>query len=130
MLRLLVFLAALGLAAWGLSWLADNPGEATLTWHGAPYTVTLLQALGLLAALVLALALAFGLLRFLLRTPELIVEATRARRREKGFAAVARGMIAVGAGETRQAQAFAQEADRYFGDEALTKLLRAQTTQL
>ena len=130
MLRLLVFLAALGLAAWGLSWLADNPGEATVTWHGVPYTVTLMQALGIVAALTLALSLLLGLLRFLLRTPELVAQATRARRREKGFAALSSGMIAVGAGETREAQAFAFEADRYFGDEALTRLLRAQTAQL
>ena len=34
MVRLLIFLAALALAAWGLSWLADNPGDITLTWRG------------------------------------------------------------------------------------------------
>ncbi len=37
MLRLLVFLAALGLAAWGLTWLDDNPGAvvAGLAWRAA-----------------------------------------------------------------------------------------------
>ena len=34
MFRLLIFLAALALAAWGLSWLASNPGDVTVTWRG------------------------------------------------------------------------------------------------
>ena len=35
MFRLLIFLAALALAAWGLSWLADNPGDVTLPGEGS-----------------------------------------------------------------------------------------------
>src|SRR5208282_5178684 len=39
MIRLLLFLAALALAAYGLTWLAENPGEVALTWGGVEYDV-------------------------------------------------------------------------------------------
>ena len=38
MIRLLLFLAALALAAYGLTWLAENPGEVTLAWRGSNTT--------------------------------------------------------------------------------------------
>ena len=103
MLRLLAFLAVLGLAAWGLSWLADNPGAVSVTWRGVEYNVSLMVALGLLLATALSLSLAFALLRFVLRVPALASLAVRARRRDKGFAALSRGMIAVGVGDAREA---------------------------
>jgi HemY protein len=130
MLRLLAFLAILGLAAWGLSWLADNPGAVSLTWRGVEYNVSLMVALGVVLAAAVALSLAFALLRFVLRVPALASLAVRARRREKGFAALSRGMIAVGAGDAREAHRYAREAGRFFHDESLTKLLRAQAAQL
>ncbi len=130
MWRLLAFLAALGLAAWGLSWLADNPGEVTLSWRGVEYNVSLMVALGIACGAVAALILAWSLLSLLLRAPALLALAGRARRRERGFQALSRGMIAVGAGDAREANRCAAEADRYFGDESLTKLLRAQAAQL
>jgi len=56
MFRLLIFLAALASAAWGLTWLADNPGVVTLTWRGVEYDVSLMLAVGLVAALGIALS--------------------------------------------------------------------------
>jgi HemY protein len=130
MLRLLAFLAVLGLAAWGLSWLADNPGAVSLTWRGVEYNASLMVALGLALAAVVGLSLAFWLLRLVLRAPALAALAMRARRRERGFAALSRGMIAVGVGDVRQANRCAREAERFFGDQSLTLLLRAQSAQL
>src|SRR5437763_17001670 len=130
MLRLLAFLAALGLAAWGLSWLADVPGAVALTWRGVEYKVSLIFGLGLATAFILALAFAWGALKLVLRAPALVSLASQARRREKGFAALSRGMIAVGVGDLREAQRSAREAERHFGEESLTRLLRAQAAQL
>ena len=64
MFRLLIFLAVLALAAAGLSWLAENPGDVTLTWRGVEYQVSLMLALGAVAALALALSIVWGLLRW------------------------------------------------------------------
>ena len=130
MLRLLAFLAVLGVAAWGLSWLADHPGTVTLNWGGVEYSRSLMMTLGLAAVFLVALLFVLALLRFVFSAPSLIALASRARRRDKGLDALSRGMIAVGTGDVREAQRYAREAERYIGDEALTRLLRAQTAQL
>jgi len=39
MVRLLLFLVLLALAAYGLAWLATNPGDLALTFHGVEYDV-------------------------------------------------------------------------------------------
>ena len=81
MLRVLAFLAAVGVGAWGLAWLADIPGGVSLTWRGAVYGVSLGQAVGLVCALGFVLAVLFSLLGFVLRIPALVALASRARRR-------------------------------------------------
>ena len=50
MFRLLIVLAGVALAAWGLMWFADNPGLVTLTWRGVEYKVSMMVAIGLVAA--------------------------------------------------------------------------------
>ena len=126
MIRLLLFLAALALAAYGLSLLAENPGEVALTWGGVEYDVSLMVALGVVAGLAALLAFAWGVVRFVFRLPSLVSLAARARRREKGYAALSRGMVAVGSGDAHAANRHADEARKYLGDEPLTKLLRAR----
>ena len=130
MFRLLIFLAALALAAWGLSWLADNPGFVTLTWRGVEYRVSLMLALGAIVALAIVLSIVWAVLRFIFRIPSLVSLASRARKREKGFQALSRGMIAVGAGDARAAAKHASEASRHIAHEPMTKLLQAQSAQL
>jgi len=130
MIRLLLFLAALALATYGLTWLAENPGEVALTWRGVEYDVSLTVALGVVAGLAVLLAFAWGVIRFVFRLPSLVSLAAKARRREKGYAALSRGMVAVGSGDARAASRHAAEARRHLGDEPLAKLLRAQAAQL
>src|SRR5277367_5338556 len=130
MLRLLIFLAALALAAWGLSWLANNPGDVTLTWRGVEYQASLMLALGAVAALAIALAIVWALLRFVFSIPSLVALSTRAHRREKGYLALTRGMIAVGAGDAPAAAKHASEASRHIAHEPMTKLLKAQSAHL
>ncbi len=130
MIRLLLLLAALALAAYGLTWLAENPGEVALTWRGVEYDVSLMVAAGVVAGLAILLALAWGVIRFVFRIPSLVSLAAKARRREKGYAALSRGMIAVGSGDARAATRHAAEAGKHLSGEPLAKLLRAQAAQL
>ncbi len=130
MVRLLLFLAGLALAAYGLTWLAENPGEVALTFRGVEYDVSLMVALGVVVGLAILLALAWGVIRFVFRIPSLVSLAAKARRREKGYAALSRGMVAVGSGDVRAASRDAAEARKHLGDGPLTKLLRAQAAQL
>ncbi len=131
MVRLLIFLALLCLVALGLTWLADHhPGEVVLTWGGYRVKASAMVAFGLVVALAIVIAFVWGIIRFVFRIPSLMTLARRARRREKGMAALSRGMIAVGAGDSHAARRHAVEAHRLIGDEPLTYLLRAQAAQL
>ena len=130
MIRLLLFLVALALAAYGLTWIAENPGEVAVTWRGVEYDVSLMVALGAVVALAILLAVVWGVIRFVFRVPSLVSLANRARRREKGYAALSRGMIAVGSGDSRAASRDAAEARKHLGDAPLATLLRAQAAQL
>jgi HemY protein len=130
MVRLLIFLAALALAAWGLTWLANNPGVVDLTWRGQEYEVSLMFAIAAVLALAIAIAIVWGVLRFIFRIPSLVSVGAQTRRREKGFRALSRGMLAVGAGDARAAAKHASDASRLIGHEPMTKLLQAQSAQL
>jgi HemY protein len=130
MVRLLLFLALLCLAALGLAWFADHPGQVGLTWEGYRVETSLMVATGGVIALAIVIALLWGVIRFVFRIPSLVSLAKRARRREKGFGALSRGMVAVGSGDARAASRHAAEAHRLIGAEPLTRLLRAQAAQL
>ncbi len=69
MIRLLIFLAALALVALGLTWLANNPGVVDVTWRGEQYEVSLMFGLAAVLALAIAIAIVWGLLRFVFRIP-------------------------------------------------------------
>ncbi len=130
MFRLLIVLAGVALAAWGLMWFADNPGLVTLTWRGVEYKVSMMVALGLVAAVAIVWSIIWGVLRFVLRIPSLMSLAARARRREKGLTAVSRGLIAVNTGDVRAAGKHAADANRLLANEPMAKLLTAQAAQL
>jgi len=130
MVRLLLFLVLLALAAYGLAWLATNPGDLALTFHGVEYDVSLMVGLAIILGLAILIALAWAIVRFVFRIPSLMSLAARARRREKGYAALSGGMAAVGSGDARAASRLAVEARKHLGDVPLTKLLRAQAAQL
>jgi HemY protein len=130
MVRLLLFLVLLALGAYGLAWLAENPGDVALTFHGVEYDVSLMVAIAIVVGLAIVIALAWGVIRFVFRLPSLVSLARKARRREKGYAALSGGMAAVGSGDARTATRLAAEARKHLGDAPLTKLLRAQAAQL
>ena len=130
MVRLLIFLGALALAAGGLTWLANNPGVVDVTWRGEEYEVSLMFGLAAVLALAIAIAIVWAVLRFVFRIPSLVSVGAQTRRREKGFQALSRGMLAVGAGDARGAAKHAYDATRLIGNEPMTKLLQAQSAQL
>ncbi len=130
MLRIIAFFIVLLAAALGLGWLADRPGEVMLTWQGQRYEVTLMTALGGVFLLGVAMIFFWSLFRIVLRLPSIVALTGHARRRTRGFSAVSRGMVAIGAGDARAAQRSASEAKRLLGEEPMTLLLSAQAAQL
>ena len=130
MIRLILFLSILALAALGLSWLADRPGEISITWQGYQIETSVLVGMAALLAACIVFLILWSILRFVLRLPSFIALSARVRRRNKGYQALTRGMIAAAAGDMRYASRATREAEKLIGQDPLTLLLRAQTAQL
>ncbi len=130
MLRILVFLGLASLAALGAVWLAERPGEVSIVWSGVTVETTVaVAAIGVIVLVLLGMLL-WTLLRFMLGLPTAFSFASRARKRVRGFDAVSRGMVAVGAGDPAAARRHAADAQKLIAGEPLTLLLSAQAAQL
>ncbi len=130
MVRVIAFLALLLAAALGLSWIADRPGTVTINWLDHEYRLDILPAIITMLVTSIALAMIWSLLRLFFRLPSLMAMANRSRRRQKGYNAVAQGMVAVSSGDARGAARHAGEAQKLLGQEPLALLLNAQSAQL
>jgi HemY protein len=130
MWRALVFIGLLGVAAYGAVWLADRPGSVSVMFGGYEMQTTVAVAAVALAGIAFALAVLWSAVNGLVHLPSRINFASKARRRAKGYQAVSRGMVAVGAGDAIAARRSANEAERLLGEEPLALLLKAQAAQV
>lgn len=130
MIRIVLFLLLVTLVALGAAWIADRPGEIVLTWQGWRIATSVTVGLVLLAALLVVTIFVWSLFRFFVAVPGNFSLFFRERRRAKGWRALSRGMIAVGAGNLQLARKSANEAQGILGDEPLALLLSAQAAQL
>ena len=115
MIRTLIFLLLVGLLGLGAAWLADRPGDILVNWQGYRIETSLGVGLAGLALVALAFMLLWTLARFIFRIPALLAFAARGRRQSKGYAALSRGLVAVGAGHVQDARQQAREAQRLLG---------------
>jgi HemY protein len=130
MIRVLLFFGILIALAFGEAWLVDQPGELVLNWHGYRVETSVLVGIGAVIVAAAALLALWSLIRFVFKIPSLMAIATRGQRHEKGYAALSRGMIAVGAGDAPLARKSAVEAHKLLRNEPLALLLKAQAAQL
>jgi len=130
MIRVVVFLIAVGFAALLAAWFADRPGGVEIVWLGYRISTSVAVLAGSVALLIAVVMFVWSLLRSLLRAPGQVTQSWRARRVVKGERAVVRGLVAVGAGDPRAARRHADEARRIAPDQPLTLLLSAQTAEL
>jgi HemY protein len=130
LLRGLIFLAGLALLSAAGAWLAKNPGDVTILWRDYRVDTSvgaMLLGVGLLAAVVAVLYRVWG---GLWNLPRQFGRARRDRRSRRGHLALAKGMVAVAAGDTQEARRQARRADELLDDPPLTLLLAAQAAQL
>lgn len=130
MIRVVTFLLAVAVLAAGFAWLADRPGEVAVTWLGYRIETSVLAAGLALAVLVIALMLVLAFVRGILRSPEQVSLFFRHRRAVKGYLALTRGLIAIGAGDLKLARRSADDAARLSPGDPLTLLLIAQSAQM
>lgn len=130
MIRVLIFFAMLFLAALGFAWMADLPGTISVSWNGyvweqPPVVVALVVGLVLVAFLVV-----IGVIRAILKSPQIAGRFFKQRRKDKGYTALSQGLIALGTGNAKMARRYGLDADKLLNEEPATKLLLAQTAQL
>ncbi|MGO9943176.1 MAG: heme biosynthesis HemY N-terminal domain-containing protein [Rhodoblastus sp.] len=127
MVRILIFLFVIAVAALSLGILLEQPGSLSLTWFG--YHIDTSPVVGLSVVALCAIAI-WSLVRFLFSIPGFVSLTARARKRARGHEALTRGILAAGVGDTRKAQRASLEAKKLLPHEPLTLLLEAQAAQL
>ena len=130
MIRIILFLASLAVIAAGVGWIADRPGEVSITWMGHRLETSLMVAFFAVVALVIVLMLGWWIISGVLHSPEYASLFFKHRRAAKGYLAVTRGLIAIGSGDLRVARKSAEEAARLSPRDPLALLLSAQSAQL
>ena len=130
MIRVVLFLLSLALIAWGFAQVADRPGEVAVTWLGYRIETSVMVAVLAMLAVIVVIMLLWAFLRGLLRSPGQVSLFFRHRRALKGYLALTRGLIAIGAGDLRLARKSADDAARLSPGDPLTLLLTAQSAQM
>lgn len=130
MIRVFSIVAVFLAFAAGFAWLADNPGSVQFTWAGREIETSLMVFAIALVVLMIVIAIIWGILRAIWRSPHMLKGYFSARRRDKGYNALSNGLIAVGEGDAKRAQKAANSANKYLNDAPLALLLKAQSAQL
>ncbi|MBR1207646.1 MULTISPECIES: heme biosynthesis protein HemY [unclassified Bradyrhizobium] len=128
MIRIILFLLLIALAAAGAAWLADQPGDLVLNWGGLRFTSK--QPMYLLGLVIVVAMVAGVILRGLWKIPGHVRRGRRERRHARGRHAVTQGLLAIGHGDSSAARAHAEVARRHAGGDPLALLLHAQSAQL
>lgn len=130
MVRVLIFFGLLFVVAAGFAWVADLPGVVTISWAGYVWERPPVVAALLLAIVLAAFLLVVWLVLSILRSPKIASRFFRRRRKDRGYSALSKGLIALGTGDVKQARKYGQEAEKLLRHEPAAQLLLAQTAQL
>lgn len=122
-----ILIALLGI---GAAWIADQPGEVTLTWLGREITMDIVVAIALVVTVVAGIILFWSLVKLIMSGPQAFTDFLSIRRERSGYNALSSGMLAVGSGNVKLAAKHAAQANKLLNNEPLTLLLKAQTAQL
>lgn len=130
MIRVAFYLILVGLAAFGVAWFADRPGEVSVTWLGMQIETSVMVLLSALIAVIVLAIFGWSLLQALLRAPRRVRDFWHRRKDKRGHLALTKGLLAVGAGDAGLARRYADEANKFAANDPLTLLLSAQSAQL
>ena len=130
MLRIVLFLVLIALAAAGAAWVADQPGDLVLTAGGFRLSTTLPRFVFLLGLFAAAVVLVWSILTMIWRTPGRLRRRRHDKRHARGRHAITHGLLAIGHGDTGLARRHAEAARRHAPNDPLALLLHAQSAQL
>ena len=130
MVRIVLFLLLIALAAAGAAWVAEQTGDVTLTWGDVRVETTLAVFVFALGVAIVTAVLAWSILAALWRAPGRIRRHRHERRHARGRHAITHGLLAIGHGDSAAARQHAHVARRFAGHDPLALLLHAQSAQL
>jgi len=131
MIRIVLYILTIAAAAWGLSWIADRPGNVTVQWLGLDiHTDSMLAAAVVLIVSFALLALLLWLGVITWTAPKRFARRLKQRRERIGQEAVRQGIFAAGAGDKLGALKAKAIAKKHVPEEPLALLLEAQSAQL
>ena len=130
MLRIILFLLLIAVAAAGAAWVADQPGDLVLTWSGFRATTTFPRFVFGLGVFAAATVLVWSILTTIWRTPGRLRRRRHEKRHARGRHAITHGLLAIGHGDTALARRHAEAARRLAPNDPLALLLHAQSAQL
>jgi HemY protein len=130
MLRIVLFLVLIALAAAGAAWVADQPGNVVMTWGGWRASPTIPVFVLLLGVFAVAIVLLWSILTVTWRLPGRMRRRRQEKRHARGRHAITHGLLAIGHGDTALARRHAEAARRHAPNDPLALLLHAQSAQL
>ncbi|MDP5087038.1 MAG: heme biosynthesis protein HemY [Yoonia sp.] len=137
LIKILAFVAAITALTYGGTQLMEVDGGATVDVAGQEFTLSPLEMVFALGAMVLAvwlglklLALCVATFKFLNGDETAISRYFDRNRERKGYEALSEGMMALASGEGHLAMTKAARADKYLRQPQLTNLLTAQAAEM
>ena len=130
MIRIFIFLLLILSLGFGFAWIADHPGVVTLNWQGRDIRTSLMVVVVALVVLVAILLFVWGILRGVIGFPTILSRFLTNRRRDRGYSALSKGLIAAGTGDKVLARRLTKESSKLLANEPLVELLEAQTALL
>lgn len=130
MLRIILFLVVIAVAATGAAWLAEQPGNVVLSWNGWQAEASVAVFSMVVGGVLIAALLTWAILAGIWRSPGRLRHSRRERRLERARRAITQGLLAVGHGDAAQARSQANAARRHAPNDPLALLLQAQAAQL
>lgn len=130
MLRTFLYFGLIGFLAIALGWIADRPGEVSLSWLGYHVHASVLVALLLLCLLATLAFMAIALVRSLWHLPFGFSSWRRESRQRRGRKALSAGMIALAAGDGVRARIALKHVLECLPHDPLAMLFQAQMAQV
>jgi len=129
MIRIVLFLLLIALAAAGAAWVAELPG-VVLLWGTYKVTTTPLMFVVTIGTVVVVAMLVWSIFAALWRAPGRMRRRHHERRHARGRHAITQGLLAIGHGDSNAARRHADAARRLASNDPLALLLHAQSAQL
>ncbi len=130
MWRVLVPFTAIAILCAAAIWLADHPGVVTVYWQGYEIRTSFVMGLLVISLSTIIGVLGYRLFATFMKSPAGFTSFLAARKRKKGYDALSKGMVAIAAGDSREADLYAAQAHKLLDEPSMTLLLAAQAAQM